>query len=289
MELFRDASISYGGSATAAPAMNPGSERSELNGRPAQAGDLRTLALFNYGHFTSVQVQGRAVRGLDLHMARLDQATRELFGCPLDTAVVRGYMRNILGDEEAPLSLRINVFSHQLMRDRLAEPAKPDVLVTIGAARQADVTPLRLKTFRHERVLPHIKHVGTFGLFHHKRLAQLQGFDDALFVDAGDAVSEGSIWNIGFFDGSSVVWPEAAMLAGISMQLLQKGLHDRGMPTMSRRIAQADIPIYRSAFFTNSGCAVRPVAAIDAIDFAVDADLTALLEACYAANPWQPI
>jgi 4-amino-4-deoxychorismate lyase len=264
-------------------------ERSELNGRPALDDDLRTLALFNYGHFTSMQVRGRAARGLDLHMARLDQATRELFGCPLDLAAVRGYMRGILGDEEAPLSLRVNVFSHQLMRDRLAEPAKPDVLVTIGAARQVDATPLRLKTFRHERVLPHVKHVGTFGLFHHKRLAQLQGFDDALFVDASDAVSEGSIWNVGFFDGSSVVWPDAPMLAGISMQLLQKGLRERGIPTVSRRIVRADIAQYRSAFFTNSGCAVRPVMAIDATDFAVDADLTAELEACYAANPWQPI
>jgi len=289
MELFRDVSVSYAGSTVGAPSMSPVSERCELNGRPAQAEDLRALALFNYGHFTSMQVQRRAVRGLDLHMARLDQATRELFGGPLDTDVVRGYMRRIVGDEDASLSLRINVFSRQLMRDRLAQPAEPDVLATTGAARQVDATPLRLKTFRHERVLPHIKHVGTFGLFHHQRLAQLQGFDDALFVDAGDTVSEGSIWNIGFFDGSSVVWPDAPMLAGISMQLLQKGLRERGIPTVSRRIARADLAQYRSAFFTNSGCAVRPVMAIDATGFAVDADLTAELEACYAANPWQPI
>jgi branched-subunit amino acid aminotransferase/4-amino-4-deoxychorismate lyase len=289
MELFRDASITCCDSTARVRAMNVIRERSELNGEPARAEDLRTLALFNYGHFTSMQVRAGAVRGLDLHMDRLDRATRELFACPLDLAAVRGHMRTILGGEQAPLSLRVNIFSRQLKRDRLAEPAEPDVLVTTGPARAVDIAPLRLKTFRHERVLAHIKHVGTFGLFHHQRLAQLEGFDDALFVDSGDAVSEGSIWNVGFFDGTSVVWPEAEMLAGISMQLLQRGLRERGIATACRRIARADIPAYRSAFFTNSACAVRPVAAIDATDFAVDADLMTELEACYAANPWQPI
>ena len=35
-----------------------------LDGRPASADDLRALALANYGHFTSMQVRGRAVKGL---------------------------------------------------------------------------------------------------------------------------------------------------------------------------------------------------------------------------------
>ena len=264
-------------------------ERSELNGEPALIDDLRSLALFNYGHFTSMQVRGGSVRGLDLHLARLERATRELFAHALDTATVRAWMRRIVGEEDSPLSLRINVFSRQLLRDRLAVPAAPDVLMTVGSARRVDATPLRLKTFRHERVLPHVKHVGTFGLFHFRRLAQLAGFDDALFVDASDAVSEGSIWNIGFFDGHDVVWPDAPMLHGISMQLLQKGLGERGVATSSRRIAHEDIASYRSAFFTNSACAVRPIASIDDVEVVVDAELTSRLEECYAANPWQPI
>ena len=270
------------------PAIGP-IDRCELNGAAASAEDLRALATTNYGHFTAMQVEEGGVRGLDLHLARLDDSTRELFGQPLDDAVVRRYMRSALSEIDGTASLRINVFSRKLHRDRMAEPAEPDVVVAVTAPRHIEATAVRLKSFRYERVLPHVKHVGTFGLFHHRRLAQLDGFDDALFVDASGAVSEASIWNIGFFDGRGIVWPDAPALRGISMQLLQKGLRERGVPSDSHRIAHADIGAFRSAFLTNCSRAVRPIAEIDGVRFAVDAELNAMLEACYASNAPQPI
>jgi 4-amino-4-deoxychorismate lyase len=264
-------------------------DRAELNGAEARAEDLRALALTNYGHFTAMQVDDGAVRGLDLHLDRLDSGTRELFGLPLDGTTVRAYMRNVLDGFRSAASLRVNVFSRRVDRDRLAQPATPDVLVTASAARRIEKTPLRLKSFRYERVLPHVKHVGTFGLFHHRRQAQLDGFDDALFVDATGAFSEASIWNIGFFDGRGIVWPDAPALRGVSMQLLQNGLRERGMPSDSHRIAHADIGAFGAAFLTNCSCAVRPIAAIDGVGFRPDPDLDALLEACYASNRPQTI
>ena len=38
------------------------------NGQPVQVEDLLP-ALVNYGHFTSLQVRGHAVQGLDLHLS----------------------------------------------------------------------------------------------------------------------------------------------------------------------------------------------------------------------------
>jgi branched-subunit amino acid aminotransferase/4-amino-4-deoxychorismate lyase len=171
----------------------------------------------------------------------------------------------------------------------MAEPASADVVVSVSAPRRIEATSVRLKSFRYERVLPHVKHVGTFGLFHHRRLAQLDGFDDALFVDASGAVSEASIWNIGFFDGRGIVWPDAPALRGISMQLLQNGLRERGVPSDSHRVAHIDIGAFRSAFLTNCSCAVRPIAEIDGVRFGVDPELNAMLEACYASNAPQAI
>ena len=69
--------------------------RVTCNGQPAQVEDLLP-ALVNYGHFTSLQVRGHAVQGLDLHLARLSQATRALFGSALDTGQVRGWMAQAL-------------------------------------------------------------------------------------------------------------------------------------------------------------------------------------------------
>ncbi len=264
-------------------------QRSELNGGAVGIDELRTLALVNYGHFTSMQVRDGCVRGLDLHLQRLDRSTRELFGNPLDVDATRGYMRRMVGDVAGPLSLRINVFSRDLDRDRLTVPAKPDVLVTAAAARRIASTPLRVRSVRYERESPHIKHVGTFGLFQQRRLAQAAGFDDALFVDATGAISEGSIWNVAFFDGKSVVWPDAPALDGTSMQLLKAGLRERGESTVTRRVELSEVASFRGAFFTNSSCAVCPIARIDDLDLAVDSDLLALLERCMQQAPLQKI
>ena len=51
-----------------------------IEGRPATPYDLAHQALVNYGAYTSFRVEQGAVRGLDLHLARLEQAAVELFG-----------------------------------------------------------------------------------------------------------------------------------------------------------------------------------------------------------------
>ena len=265
-------------------------DRTQINGTPATIEDLRAVALLNYGHFTSMQVRERRARGLDLHLARLARATRELFGHPLDVDTTRGYLRQIIGDDSRPLSLRVNVFSRALQRDRLQIPVLADVLASTAAAREtAPVPAVRVKSLPYEREAPHIKHVGTFGLLHQKRLAQAQGYDDALFVDASGAISEGSIWNIGLFDGERVVWPEAAQLDGISMQLLKAGLRERGVAQVERYVELSDLAGFCAAFFTNSSCFARSIARIDEIDLALDTGLPALLEDAWASRPLQRI
>ncbi|NCT66119.1 MAG: aminotransferase class IV family protein [Rhodanobacteraceae bacterium] len=261
--------------------------RIELNGEPVDIDGLRVPALLNYGHFTSMQVREGSVRGLDRHLARLERATPELFGCALDVAATRGWMCGIVGADPAPLTLRVSVFSRALDRDRPGRPAAPDVLVARSPARALVPTPLRVRSVRYQRELPHIKHVGTFGLFHQKRQAQLHGFDDALFVDPTGAVAEGSVWNIGFFDGTRVTWPDAPALDGISMQLLKAGLHALGVESSTRRIGLDEIAGFRSAFFTNASCVAMPIACIDAVPFAADAELDALLAAAIGTQPWQ--
>lgn len=263
-------------------------DRIELNGEPAGLDDLRLLALQNYGHFTSLQVRDGAAQGLDLHLQRLQQATQELFGQALDLDATRAWMRQaVAGASE--LSLRVNVFSRRFDRDRPLVPAAPDVLVTTAPARASASPPLRVASVRYLREAPHLKHVGTFGLFHQRRLAQARGCDDALFVAPDGAVAEGSIWNVGFLDGERVVWPDAPMLRGVSMQLLQAGLRDAGLASLVRRVDLDEIAGFRAAFFTNSGCAVQPIAAIDAVGFDAAPETMEALRAAARSAPWQRI
>jgi hypothetical protein len=65
----------------------------QINGEPATAEDLAPLAFAGYGHYTSMQVRERAVRGLDLHLERLRRGSVELFGAAADPARLRRCLR----------------------------------------------------------------------------------------------------------------------------------------------------------------------------------------------------
>ena len=262
--------------------------RSELNGRAARAEDLRHPLLTNFGHFSAMQVRDGCVQGLDLHLERLAHATLDLFGHPLDLARTRAWMRQA-SDGAGAATLRVNVFSRGLDRARLDRVVEPDVLVTTSPPGRLVARPVRVRSAAYQRDAPHIKHVGTFGLFLQKRLAQLAGYDDALFVDPTGAVAEGTIWNIGFVAQEGFVWPDAPALAGVSMQLLKAGLAATGVASVTRRVDLSEVGAFRGAFFTNSTQAVLPLAAIDACRFDPDTSWTALLEAAMRGQPWQRV
>jgi len=263
--------------------------RATLNGEPAQIDDLRGLVATNFGHFTSLRVSAGCARGLDLHLQRLNVSTRFLFGEAVDSETVRGWLRDAIAGDESEVSVRINVFSRAFNRERPADCAKPDVLINVSNAPVHSTLPLRVKSFVYERDVPQVKHVGTFALFHHRRLAQQAGVDDALFVDREGNVSEGSIWNIAFFDGTRIVWPNAPQLEGISKQLLKRGFAQCGVENIDTDVPLARIGNFRAAFFTNASQPVRFIASIDEVAFAADDRLAALLAACYDSNPPQRI
>jgi branched-subunit amino acid aminotransferase/4-amino-4-deoxychorismate lyase len=270
------------------PMSQPSPYRCEINGSPADADALRLLVSTNYGHFSSMQVQARRVRGWSLHLQRLDAATRELFGHPLPAARISELVRHALLDEQ-PCSLRINVFSRQLDRENPARPAQPDVLVVAGPAAAASSKPLRLRSFVYQRCLPHIKHVGTFPLFHYRRLAQLDGYDDALFVDADGVVAEGSVWNIGWCKADQVTWPDGPMLRGTAMQLIDSGMTRHAAPPRTRTVNLSELADLGTPFATNSSTPVRRIGSIDDFEFAgSDATLSAV-GAAYASNPWEAV
>ena len=51
-----------------------------IDGVPATREDLTHVALVNYGAYTSFRVEDGGVRGLDLHLERLEAGALELFG-----------------------------------------------------------------------------------------------------------------------------------------------------------------------------------------------------------------
>ena len=82
----------------------------EIDGQSATVAQLSAAAPAGYGHFTAMQVRNRRVRGLGLHLARLDAANREMFGTGLDTTAVLGYIRHALGEQTRDASVRVYVY-----------------------------------------------------------------------------------------------------------------------------------------------------------------------------------
>lgn len=230
-----------------------------LNGKPASPDELLSLALVNIGHFTSMRVDDGSIRGLPLHMERLTKDCKTVWGADLDTARVRDFVRQALDGQTQPCVVRVTIYDPKVDMGHPANAGEPQVLVTVRGAGTMPPAPLRAMSMPYERDLPEVKHVGLFGALHTRRSAQLAGFDDALFVGRDGLVSEGGTWNIGFVDqNGTVVWPQAPVLPGVTMALLQQRAEHR-ITTVTLEQAKD----MAAAFATNTSIGVRALAAID--------------------------
>jgi branched-subunit amino acid aminotransferase/4-amino-4-deoxychorismate lyase len=264
-------------------------EHAWINGKVATAADLSAIAAVPYGHFTTLQVRGRAARGLDLHLQRLQDATRELFEQTLDAERVRNAMRDALAASGcSDCTLRLAVHARGFDLARMEGLDEVDLLVRIASPGEPGTRPLQLKSVIYARPLPHLKHVGTFPLFHHRRQAVRAGGDDALLVDGDGRIAEGTFWNIGFHDGDTVVWPQAPALRGTCERLLQAGLAQLGVGQEARPVALGDLGALGGAFVANSR-GVQAVAAIDEMAWAPDPAFAGLLRRALDTQPWQAI
>jgi branched-subunit amino acid aminotransferase/4-amino-4-deoxychorismate lyase len=248
--------------------------RTEIDGHPPHVDELLTPALLNYGHITVMQVRDRAVRGLDLHLDRLDAANHELYGVGLDGERVRDHIRHAL-DDVADATVRVTVFQ----RD-----TRVCVMVTVRPPAEAPSLPQGLRSVAYLRPVSHIKHTGSFGQIHYGLLAEREGYDDALLVDHDDVVAEAGIANVLCHDGDTFVWPDAPALPGITMLLLDQA----GLGARRRRIRLTDLPSCEAVFVTNSS-GIAPVGRVDDKEIPRNPEIAERLTGLYASIPWDVI
>lgn len=223
-----------------------------LNGVAATTEDLSPLAFAGHAHFTAVQVRGGLVRGLDLHLDRLRGASLELFDRALPDDRVREVLRRAIAEGPEDLSLTATVFSPAGEFVVAGPEVEPEVLVRTGPASDGPNGPIALATVEHQRVLAHLKHVGEVAKTHYLRWAAGEGFDDAAFVDAAGRISEATIWNLAFWDGTSVVWPDADILAGTTMGVVRRQLSSLNVAQRTQAVTPADAASMAGAVVMNS-------------------------------------
>jgi branched-subunit amino acid aminotransferase/4-amino-4-deoxychorismate lyase len=247
-----------------------------------------SLGLYNYGHFTSMLVHHGSVRGLDLHLQRLVSDCAELFAVSLEPATIRALIARAAAPGPDPIAVRVSVYDPDLELIRPGKPLQPRILVTtrpVGPAGSRGPAGLRLRTVTYVRDQPQIKHVGLFGLIHRRRQAQLDGYDDVLLTGPDVSISEGATWNVGFWDGESVIWPLAAHLPGVAMRLIDRELAAAGVPTRRVAVTVAAAQQMRAGFATNAVTGLRPIASIDDVPLACDDDVIEQLTALYLRVP----
>lgn len=259
-----------------------------IDGNAATSDDLAHQALINYGAYTSFRVEEGGVRGLDLHLARLDASAIELFGQPVGQDRLRTLMRSALGNRHDAW-LRVSLFSNAISNRHPTTQGAPRVMVGLFDPPSSLGDGIRVQLQSYEREAPHVKHVATFGLLRARRVAKAAGFDDALFVNRDGLISEGTLWNIGFRYGDTIVWPEAPMLAGVTQALLANGLSARGITQVTRPVVTADLASFDTAFLCNSATPAGSIIAIGEHAFAADAALIARLSDAWASQPRQMI
>ncbi|MGW0844193.1 aminotransferase class IV family protein [Streptomyces sp. NPDC002787] len=257
-----------------------------LDGKPVSADDLLPLALVNLGHFTSMRVDADgSIRGLSLHMERLVRDCKTVWNADLDTERVRGYVRQVLDGQQKPCVVRVTIYDPAVDMGHPANADQPRVLVSVRGAGAMPPAPLRAMSVTYERDLPEVKHVGLLGALYARQRAQLAGFDDALFVGRDGLVSEGGTWNVGFVDhDGTVVWPQAPVLPGVTMALLQQHAEHR-VTTVTLDQAKG----MAAAFATNTSIGVRAIVAVDETELPAENPMLSQLRTAYLSIPGETL
>ncbi|MGH3688070.1 MAG: aminotransferase class IV family protein [Pseudonocardiaceae bacterium] len=252
----------------------------ELNGVPADVGQLTALALVNYGHFTSMRVEDQRVRGLSLHLERLLRDCRRVFDTDLDPDRIRHLVRHALTDVSQPVVVRVTVFDPALELGNLGADAAPQVLVTTRAAAHTPLPALRLQSAIYRRDMPDVKHVGLFGAVQRRRVAQCNGFDDVLFTGTDATISEAATSNVGFVNGDRIVWPRADCLPGVTMTLINQA---HGEPATTVLITLGQLADVDAIFTTNAATGIRPVSVIDDVHWPAEHPALRVLRKAYTS------
>lgn len=258
----------------------------QIDGRLATLADLTPLAFAGFAHFTAMQVRNGRVRGLDLHLERLRHASQALFDAYIPDDQVQSHLRGaitaVAGDA---LSLTATVFSRSGEFTSASEENDLSLLVRTSPASEGPEGPLKLAVVQHERFLPGFKHTGEASKTYYLRDARQHGFDDAIFLDPDGQLSEATIWNVAYWDGSAVIWPSANLLTGVTMGILQRQLKTLGVPQREMAVTPDMVCRFAGAVVMNSWTPAVSISSIAETEIPAAPQFVELLHTAYLSEP----
>ncbi|MEU1762418.1 aminotransferase class IV, partial [Micromonospora sp. NPDC005652] len=98
-------------------------------------------------------------------------------------------------------------------------------------------------------------------------------------------LSEATIWNLALWDGERVIWPQADILPGVTMQIVTRQLQKLGVPQQTREIRRADLSEDLAVVVMNSWTPAIHVSRLGDRQLANGANFAHLLHEAYHAEP----
>ena len=259
-----------------------------IDGQPATYDDMRQMAAVNYGVVTSFAYAEGGVRGLDLHIERLADTCRELFSCEFEKDRLFSVLKRSLESIDQAW-VRVTLTDRLLSVRAPEQSSSVTTAVWIAPPASALDDGMRLQSVVHQRELAHLKHLGMTGVIHARRSARLAGYDDALLVDGSGGILEGTLWNVGFIDANTVIWPRGDILDGVTRRLISKGLDQRGITQRAQRVTLEDLERFQGAFLCNASTPAASISSIDEHRFTGNRAMMQAIRAAWLGQPVQSI
>lgn len=242
-----------------------------LYSSPSVPKELESAFFYGYSVFTTFIVVNNAVKGLSLHLDRLQSNAKELFRVDIEKKEILDVLKSFVSHQslKQPSIIRITICPKSFS---LVFPEKIDdisIVITHRPIERNITKKIKLQLFPMTRPFAHCKTSFLFPYLSARALAHTHGYDDALLYDQNGNITEGPTWNIFFQHGNTLVFPKnntQAFLNGITQQLLQ--LHFcNTFHIVFEDISIQDIQKYSSAYMCSAGMGVQPIEAIENIRF----------------------
>lgn len=219
-----------------------------------------------FGLFDFFRLQGLNPLFLDDHLHRFYRSAGGLgLQLPLNDGMLRQVIRELISCNQMPGSGVKMLLTGGASADGISR-GEPCLVITQHPIKPVDeetrTRGISLKTFSHQRTLPHIKSIDyLMALWLQPQLAA-KGYDEALYVQGG-FVRECPRCNIFMIDDSGrLITPKNNLLEGITRKhvLLLAG---KVMPVSERDIMLEELLSAREVFISSTTKEIMPVRRID--------------------------